>query len=124
MSQTLQSERQSTLAVRAPGSGASDIEAVEATVQRSLARRETQARVSSIVYPTALVIVILLLWEAMTRLFGIPRFLLPPPSLVLTSLAAHSALLLSNTWITALEIIFGFALSIVVGVPLALAIFL
>ena len=97
---------------------------MEASVQRNLARRESQARLSSIVYPIALVIAMVLLWEAVTRLFGIPRFLLPPPSLVLTSLAAHSALLLANTWITTLEIILGFVLSIAVGVPLALAIFL
>lgn len=100
------------------------IEEVEASVQRNLARRETRARVSSVVYPTALVIALLLLWEAVTRVFGIPRFLLPPPSLVLLSLVDHAALLLTHTWITTLEIVFGFALSIVVGVPLALAIFL
>ena len=104
--------------------GTPAIEEVEASVQRNLARRETQARVSSVVYPTALVIAMLLLWEAVARVFGIPTFLLPPPSLVLASLAAHANLLLANTWITTLEIVFGFGLSIIVGVPLALAIFL
>jgi NitT/TauT family transport system permease protein len=100
------------------------IEEVEANVQRNLARSEKQARVSSIAYPTLLVVALVLLWEAVTRMFAIPAFLLPAPSAVLASLAAHANLLLSNTWITTLEILFGFGLSIVVGVPLALAIFL
>lgn len=100
------------------------IEEVEASVQRKLARHEKQARVSSIAYPTLLVIALVLIWEAITRLFGIPAFLLPAPSAVLSSLAGHANLLLTNTWITTLEILFGFGLSIVVGVPLALAIFL
>ncbi len=110
--------------IAAPTQASPGIEEVEASVQRKLARHEKQARVSSIAYPTLLIIALLLLWEAVTRLLGIPPFLLPAPSAVLTSLAAHADLLLTNTWITTLEILFGFGLSIVVGVPLALALFL
>jgi len=104
--------------------GTPSIEEVEATIQRNLSRRETQARVSSVLYPTLLVAVLLVLWEALTRAFHIPQFLLPAPTAVLSSLAAHADLLLKHLWITTLEIAFGFGLSIVVGVPLALAIFL
>ena len=100
------------------------IEEVEANVQRDLARSELRARVSSVLYPTALVMAVLLLWEGATRVFAIPRFLLPPPSVVFASLLAHAELLLTNGWITTLEIVLGFALSIAVGIPLALAIFL
>ncbi len=100
------------------------IEDVEANVQRDLARSAWRARISSVVYPVALVIAVLLLWEGATRIFGIPRFLLPPPSIVLASLIDHADVLLANAWITTLEIVLGFALSIVVGIPLALAIFL
>jgi NitT/TauT family transport system permease protein len=110
--------------IAAPKQASPEIEEVEASVQRKLARHEKHARVSSIAYPTLLIIALLLLWEAATYLFGIPPFLLPAPSAVLASLAAHADLLLTNTWITTLEILFGFGLSIVVGVPLALAIFL
>src|SRR5579871_4922980 len=100
------------------------IEEVEANVQRDLARSELRARISSVLYPTALVMAVLLLWEGVTRVFAIPRFLLPPPSVVFASLIDHAELLLKNGWITTLEIVLGFALSIVVGIPLALAIFL
>jgi NitT/TauT family transport system permease protein len=100
------------------------IEEVEANVQHSLARHEARARVSSVVSPAILVLVVLLLWEAGTRAFGVAQFLLPPPSLILLSLITHAKLLLANTWITAAEIAAGFMLSIVIGVPLSLAIFL
>jgi NitT/TauT family transport system permease protein len=100
------------------------IEEVEANVQRDLARNELRARIASVLYPTALVMAVLLLWEGVTRVFAIPRFLLPPPTLVFASLIDHAELLLTNGWITTLEIVLGFALSIVVGIPLALAIFL
>jgi NitT/TauT family transport system permease protein len=120
MSRTLEQTRSAATAEQAPPG----IEEVEANVQRKLARHDKHARVSSIAYPTLLVIALVLLWEAVTRVFSIPAFLLPAPSAVLASLAAHADLLLTNTWITTLEILFGFGLSIIVGVPLALAIFL
>jgi NitT/TauT family transport system permease protein len=100
------------------------IEDIESKVQRDLVLSAWRARISSVVSPMALVIAVLLLWEAVTRVFGIPQFLLPPPTLVLMSLVDHAEILLSNGWITTLEIILGFALSIAVGIPLALAIFL
>jgi NitT/TauT family transport system permease protein len=106
-----------------PGPAAA-IEDVEADVRRDLAHSERHVRISSVVYPVALAAAVLLLWEGMTRLFDIPRFLLPPPSVVLASLIDHAPLLLANSWITTLEILLGFALSVIVGIPLALAIFL
>jgi NitT/TauT family transport system permease protein len=49
---------------------------------------------------------------------------LPPPSAIAVSFVANASLLLFHGWITTAEILLGFALSIVVGIPLALAIFL
>ncbi len=100
------------------------IEDVEASVQQSLARRESRARRSAIFYPIAVLAAVLAVWEAGTRAFGVPVFLLPPPTIIAQSLAAHWPLILQYSWATSLEILLGYALSIVVGVPLALAIFL
>jgi len=100
------------------------IEEVEASVQRNLARREARARISSLLAPIVVVIALLALWEAGTRMFDIPVFLLPPPSGILASMQTHAMLLLVNGWVTTVEIVLGFALSIVVGIPLALMIFL
>jgi NitT/TauT family transport system permease protein len=100
------------------------IEEVEAAVQRNLARREARARISALAAPIGVVVALLALWEAGTRLFAIPVFLLPPPSGVIVSMQANASLLLAAGWITTVEIVLGFALSIVVGIPLALMIFL
>jgi NitT/TauT family transport system permease protein len=106
------------------GAGALRIEEVEADVQRNLARRERRARVSGVVSPIAVVIALIALWEAGARLFSVPVFLLPPPSAIAQSMQANAALLLANGWVTTIEIVLGFALSILIGIPLALAIFL
>jgi NitT/TauT family transport system permease protein len=100
------------------------IEDVEASVQRSLAEREARARVSAVVYPILVFIAVLVVWEAASRLFEIPQFLLPPPSAIAQSLYDHWPLVVKYSWATILEIVLGYALSIVVGIPLALAIFL
>jgi NitT/TauT family transport system permease protein len=106
------------------GAGALRIEEVEAGVQRNLARRERRARVSGVVSPIVVVIALIALWEAGARLFSVPVFLLPPPSAIAQSMQANAALLLANGWVTTIEIVLGFALSILIGIPLALAIFM
>jgi NitT/TauT family transport system permease protein len=75
-------------------------------------------------YPVAVVLGLLAIWEAVTRALGVPAFLLPPPSAVGLSLIANSSLILAHGWVTTVEILLGFALSIAIGIPLALAIFL
>jgi len=92
--------------------------------QFSRAQHEWRARVSGIVYPLAVIVGVLALWEIGTRLFAVPAFLLPAPSAIAASFVANFFLLLSHGWITTLEILLGFGLSIGVGIPLALAIFL
>ena len=105
-------------------STALDIAELEASVERSRAQREWRARISGVIYPIGVVLGVLAVWEAVTRMFGVPAFLLPPPSAIGVSFMANAPLLLSHGWITTVEILLGFALSIVVGIPLALAIFL
>ena len=100
------------------------IEEVEATVERGRARRESRARATAVLYPLATAVVLIAVWEAATRAFAIPVFLLPPPSAVVTAFNANAALLLRAGWVTTVEIVLGYLLSIAVGVPLALAIFL
>ena len=97
---------------------------LEARMEGSRAQRERHARLRNILYPFAVVIGLLVVWEAGTRLLGVPDFLLPPPSAIALSFIANWSLLLFHGWITTVEILLGFALSIVVGIPLALAIFL
>ncbi|HXU53301.1 MAG TPA: ABC transporter permease [Casimicrobiaceae bacterium] len=104
--------------------GSAPIEEVEANVARSRDERAARARVAAVVAPVAVVIALLVLWEASTRLFGVPAFLLPPPTAIAAAMVKNAALLAAGAWVTALEILLGFLLSIVIGIPLALMIFL
>ncbi len=102
----------------------SDIELVEARVQQALRRRDLRARISAVIYPVVTVLLFLFLWEVTVRLLRVPEFLVPVPSRVVAKIQEHMGLLLRYGWVTTKEILLGYLLSIVVGIPLALAIFL
>jgi NitT/TauT family transport system permease protein len=72
--------------------------------------------------PLVSFLLILALWQAAIVLFRLPRFILPPPLDVLNALVGQFPLLLRDAWVTLRETVFGFALSIVVAVPLAIMI--
>ncbi len=73
-------------------------------------------------WPAATLVVLVLLWELAVRLFKIPKFILPAPSLIAAEAWAHRAQLPGHTWATLWETLAGFGLSIAVGVPLAVVI--
>lgn len=60
-------------------------------------------------------------WEATVRLGGIPHYILPPPSLVAQEFADRGDVLASHTLWTAIEILAGLVLGVLVGVGAALA---
>ena len=61
-------------------------------------------------------------WEASISLFDIPRYILTAPSTVVQNGWADISTLLYYTWITGFEAFLGFAIAIVIGLPLGLAI--
>jgi NitT/TauT family transport system permease protein len=107
-----------------PAADFQSIEEVEESVRRAVASRDVRDRVSTILFPILMVIAVFGLWELVTIIFPIPSFLLPPPSEVAVSMQTHASLLLKESVITTIEIALGFGLSIVIGIPLALAIFM
>jgi NitT/TauT family transport system permease protein len=64
----------------------------------------------------------LIVWELAVDLAGIPRFVLPAPSDIWTSIVAHWGPLLGHSWVTLLETLAGFGLSLAIGIPLAVLI--
>ena len=65
---------------------------------------------------------LLLVWEAAAWLFAIPSFLLPAPSAILQALLATPlAVWLGHIWATLRVALMGYALAILVSVPLAVA---
>src|SRR5690606_24746305 len=69
-----------------------------------------------------LTIGVLIFWELITHILGIEPFVLPAPSAILNELISQQALLASSALVTAEEIVYGFLLSTIVGVFMALLI--
>jgi NitT/TauT family transport system permease protein len=65
---------------------------------------------------------LILCWEAAIGVFKIPRYILPPPSEIVTSSVADFPLLARYFLVTATETVLGYAVAIVVALPLGLAI--
>jgi NitT/TauT family transport system permease protein len=65
-------------------------------------------------------VAVVLLWEVLVRAAKIPAFILPAPSDVLATLAAPTNAWVSNTLVTAAEILGGYLLAVALGVTLAL----
>ena len=72
--------------------------------------------------PAATLLAALLAWEIATRAFRIPRFIMPAPSAILGEGWEWRYRFIGHTWVTLYETLGGFALSMVVGVPLAVLI--
>lgn len=99
------------------------IEQVEQRVQTESNIRRRRDRRSEIVFPILVSIGLLLIWEGVVDLFKIPPYLFPAPSDILAACRDNGSLLLRESRVTTVEILLGFFLGIVVGIPLALAIF-
>ncbi len=96
----------------------------EAAARSRWSSGEIHERIRSVLYPVGSIVLILIIWEAATRLLHVPVFLLPPPSVIAESMYLNAGVLMQESIATTWEITLGFGLSIVIGVPLALAIFL
>jgi NitT/TauT family transport system permease protein len=77
---------------------------------------------SNWVRPILLVIVVLAVWDLVIRIFSIPSYLVPTPLAVLGQIAAEWPMLLSESLPTVYATLGGFALSVLIGVPMAMMI--
>jgi NitT/TauT family transport system permease protein len=74
------------------------------------------------IYPVAGLIIILVVWQIYTSWSGISRIVLPSPiDIGLVSFKRYD-LLLRETWPTLIETILGFALALLIGIPLAVCV--
>ena len=97
---------------------------LEAAVQQRRRQRLRRERIGGIVYPIGMMVAAVVFWEIAVRTLSIPSYLLPAPSTIIESMVKNSAVLIKESIGTTLEILLGFALSVAVGIPLALAIYL
>jgi putative hydroxymethylpyrimidine transport system permease protein len=71
----------------------------------------------------ALILIILGIWESACRGFNVPEFILPPPSRIITVAVLQAPMLWPHAATTALEVLTGILLSLMVAVPLAMVMF-
>jgi NitT/TauT family transport system permease protein len=76
----------------------------------------------SVLGSTLTLIALVVLWEAFVRYSHIPGWLLPAPSAIAEAMVEWRADLVEHTAVTLYETIVGFVLSIVISIPLAVAV--
>jgi len=116
-----------TLAANSPafaGVHNATIEQVEAAIQQRRRSRARRDRIGALIYPIGMVVVLIAVWQVAALFFSFPPYLLPAPSAIAQAMKANAAVLVTQSLGTTVEILLGFALSVAVGVPLALAIYL
>jgi NitT/TauT family transport system permease protein len=62
---------------------------------------------------------LIVLWQVLVTVLRVPAFLLPPPSLIVTRTLDWGPNLLVHVFTTLYEVVAGFALAVVIAVPLA-----
>ncbi len=70
-------------------------------------------------YALITLVVFIVAWETIARIINLPMYLLPKPTDIVASLYENWALLVVNGGVTLTEIIFGFVIAVLLGVPLA-----
>ncbi len=76
---------------------------------------------SKIFFPVMGVVLVVALWHLYVVQFNVSTVVLPKPGLVLDSIMNKHSLLLSEGWITFKECLYGFALAMALGIPIAVA---
>jgi NitT/TauT family transport system permease protein len=90
-----------------------------ASVRPGVSRRE---RVKTYAYPAGSLLGMVAVWQLIVVALKPPDYLVPSPRAVCEEFVLHYDLLLMHTWVTTQEMLAGFALSVAVSIPMALAI--
>jgi len=77
----------------------------------------------SSIYSLPIAIVLLAFWETVCWGFNIPDFILPAPSRILVVAVSGAGILLPHAAVTAMEVLAGIMISLLVAVPLATMMF-
>jgi NitT/TauT family transport system permease protein len=75
-----------------------------------------------IFYPVTGLLLIVVAWALACWLGRLPVVVLPPPDKVLVAFVGNIGLLLEESWVTLKETLYGFALALVLGLPMAVAV--
>ncbi len=74
-------------------------------------------------YPVLFLTVLLAIWEAVCRIWSIPRYVLPAPSLIFHTWLVEFPRFLPHVLTTLQEMLLGLLLAVLIGIPLAFLMF-
>lgn len=74
------------------------------------------------IYPAGVLALVIVVWQIATTVFDIPDYLLPPPTAIAEEMVREIGTLWSHGLVTLWEVLVGFALSVVIAIPLAILI--
>jgi len=77
--------------------------------------------ISQIGGPSVIFFVMLVLWQVIVILLKVPQAILPPPLVIIETMAKHWELLMIHSWPTLSECLMGFGLAVVVGMGLGIS---
>ncbi len=81
-----------------------------------------QTALAAKLVPISGILAFLAVWEAAVRVFNAPAYLIPAPTRIAEVFAAEFTRLAYHGWVTAFEMLLGFALAVIVAIPLAIGI--
>lgn len=82
----------------------------------------TKGRVTSVAYPAVALVLVVVGWALVKKVFDIKDYLLPSPGAVFSTLRHEASYLFEQSMTTLQEVLIGFALAAVVGVLIGIAI--
>lgn len=72
--------------------------------------------------PILVAVLVLVAWETIVIVFEVSEFVIAKPSAIIATMFTAAPLLWDGTWVTTQEILYGFLVSIVIGVSLAIVV--
>ena len=84
--------------------------------------RRQPAWALTVLFPLGTIVLLLLIWEASCRWFEVPSYLFPMPSAIWQATYGAADVVFGHTLATSRTVLLGFLVSIVVSLPLAVAI--
>lgn len=93
------------------------------TIQEQVKKKRFRSWIQNYGYSIGSVAFFILLWELIVWITGVRPYLLPSPSLVVVDLVKHAQEIFGYSIITGYEILLGYFLSILVGIPIGLMIY-
>ena len=94
---------------------------IPADIAPGTPRRRSRVEAAVYVYPIVTIAIIVVVWELAARAAYFPRYILPAPTGVAVRFMEFKGLIARELLVTMEETLVGFLLSVVVGVPLAMA---